>query len=120
MLLPPLPVNRDQAKYTLPSQELVVRSTSIAVLSWNFPSRFGAEDPLATICDRTNSLPSLAVSPFGPPGFSYVATHTSPKVFFEPAGSSELSEPANRRPCVSHASTGSPALAVRMWARAAY
>jgi hypothetical protein len=44
---------------------------------------------------------------------SKVATQTSPNVFFVPAGSSELSEPKNARPCASHAITGSPALAVR-------
>jgi hypothetical protein len=49
-----------------------------------------------------------------------VATQTSPSVFFDPAGSAELSEPAKSRPWLSQARTGSPELAVRMWARAAY
>jgi hypothetical protein len=47
------------------------------------------------------------------------ATHTSPNVFFVPAGSPELSEPMKTRPCPSHATTGSPALAVRTCASAA-
>ncbi len=97
-----------------------MRSTSIAVLSWNLPSRLGADEPLATISDRTNSLPSSTVAPPGPAGFWYVATQTSPKVFLLPSGSSELSAPAKSRPWRSQARTGSPALAVRMCARAAY
>src|SRR5258705_11976303 len=92
----------------------------MAVLSLNVPSRLGAEEPLATVTERLNSLPSSFVAPVGPLGFSYVATQTSPKVFFDPAGSSLASAPANTRPCLSHARTGSPALAVRTWARAAY
>src|SRR3954452_17286182 len=121
MFEPPLPVNRDQLKYTLPRVAgLVVRSAAIAVLSWKTPSRLGAEEPRATITERRNSLPSLTVAPPTPAGFSYVATQTSPKVFLLPPGSPELSEPANSRPSPSHASTGSPALAVRTWARAAY
>jgi hypothetical protein len=47
-------------------------------------------------------------------------TQTSPNVFFVPAGSSELSEPAKRRPSASHARTGSPDEAVLIPARAAY
>src|SRR4051794_23768208 len=115
-----LPVNLDHAKYTLPSHPPPVRSTSIAVLSLNFPFRSGADEPRATISERTNSFPSFAVAPASPCGFRYVATHTSPNVFLLPAGSSELSDPANSRPWLSHASIGSPALAVRMCARAAY
>ena len=49
-----------------------------------------------------------------------VATQTSPNVLAVPSTSPELSDPANRRPCRSQASTGSPLLAVRMWAFAAY
>jgi hypothetical protein len=41
-------LNRDHEKYTLPSHEPPVRSASIAVLSWKTPSRFGADEPLAT------------------------------------------------------------------------
>src|SRR6266566_4062744 len=104
----------------MPVHELDVRSASIDVLSWNTPRRFGAELPWATTTLRLNSLPSLIVAPPVPAGFSYVATHSSPKVFFVPAGSSELSEPANRRPWASQARTGSPEEAVRMWARPAY
>src|SRR4029453_6877043 len=113
-------VNLDHEKYTLPSHAPPVRSASMAVLSWNFPSRLGAEVPLATISDRTNRLPSLIVAPPGPAGLRKVATQTSPNVFGEPSGSPELSEPANNRPWLSQASTGSPAPAVRMWALAAY
>jgi hypothetical protein len=58
------PVNRAHAKYTLPSHAPPVRSTSIEVLSWNLPSRFGAADPCATSSERTNSLPSAPVGPF--------------------------------------------------------
>src|ERR1051325_3399751 len=90
-----LPVKRAQAKYTVPSHGPPVRSTSIAVLSWNTPSRLGADDPVATSSDRMHFLPSFVVAPFTPSGFSNVATQTSPKVFAEPAGSLELSEPAN-------------------------
>jgi hypothetical protein len=114
-----LPVNLAHAKYTLPSHGPPVRSASMAVLSWNLPSRFGADEPLATVTDRTNSLPSFARSPFTPSGFWYVPTHTSPKVFALPEGSEELSEPANRRPSVSQARTGSPAPPVRTCALAA-
>src|SRR4051812_12794792 len=89
-------------------------------LSLNTPRRFGAEEPRLTMTERRNSLPSSARAPPTPPGFTYVATQTSPKVFGEPAGSSELSDPAKRRPSPSHASTGSPELAVRIAARAAY
>ena len=57
MLLVPLPVNRDQAKYTVPSHEPPVRSASIAVLSLNTPRRFGADEPRFTI-----SLPHEALA----------------------------------------------------------
>src|SRR3954451_13117433 len=114
-------LNRDQAKYTLPRVAAVlVRSAAIEVLSLNTPCGNGADEPCATVTERLNSLPAFAVVPPTPAGFSYVATHSSANVFFEPAGSSELSEPANSRPSPSHARTGSPELAVRMWARAAY
>src|SRR6185503_21233765 len=118
MPTPPLPVKRDHAKYTLPLHVVSVRSASIAVLSWNLPRRFGAEEPLATTTEPAKRLPSLMVSPSGPSGFTYRATHSSPNVFFEPAGSSLDSEPMNTRPSASHAMTGSPALAVRILARA--
>ena len=62
-------VNRDHAKYTLPSHDPSVRSASMAVLSLNLPSRFGAEEPRATTTDRTNSLPSFTVGALLPPGF---------------------------------------------------
>src|SRR5215204_1678895 len=114
------PVNRELAKYTLSRHELSVRSTSMAVLSWKTPRRFGAEVPRATVTLRLNSLPSFTVAPPGPSGLTKVATQTSPNVFFDPAGSPDDSEPANSRPCASHASTGSPAVAVRILARAAY
>src|SRR3954452_5235846 len=120
MLLVPLPVKRDQAKQTLPSHDPPVRSTSIAVLSLNTPRRFGADEPRFTISLRTNRLPSLTVAPPGPSGLSKTATNTSPNVFFVPAGSSDDSEPMNARPCRSQAMTGSPALAVRICALAAY
>src|SRR5215204_4749916 len=120
MFDPPLPTNRELAKYTLPRQALCVRSASIAVLSWNLPSRFGADDPRATITLRANSFPSLIVAPPEPCGLTNVATQTSPNVFFVPAGSSDDSDPANNRPSPSHASTGSPAEAVRTSARLAY
>ena len=55
-----------------------------------------------------------------PAEFTNVATHTSPKVFGVPAGSSELSAPMNARPSLSHAITGSPADAVRTCASAAF
>src|SRR3954454_12132224 len=112
LMLPPglLPVNRDHEKYTLPSHEPPVRSASIDGLSLNFPSRFGADEPWATIVEPRNRLPSFVEGwPSGPAGLSNRATHTSPKVFFEPAGSSEDSEPMKRRPWLSHAITGSPA-----------
>src|SRR6476620_1784756 len=118
-MLDPPPTNREFAKYTLFRQGLCVRSASIAVLSWNLPSRLGADVPRATITLRANSLPSLMVAPPGPAGLTNVATQTSPNVFFVPAGSSDDSDPANRRPSASHASTGSPAVAVRTCARAA-
>src|SRR6266545_307875 len=105
---------------TVPSQAPPVRSTSIAVLSWNLPSRFGAAEPLATVTVRTKCLPSPRVAPPTPPGLSKVATQTSPKVLSVPARSPELSDPANSRPCPSQASTGSPAPAVRTSALAAY
>jgi hypothetical protein len=101
----------------LPSQALLVRSASIDVLSLNLPPVPGADEPLATTTERLNSLPSLIVPP---PEFSYVPTQTSPNPFGVPAGSSLDSAPANSRPCLSHARTGSPALAVRMRARLAY
>ena len=113
-------MKREYAKYTLPSQLDPLRSASIAVLSLNFPRRFGAELPLATTSEYRNRLPSLAVAPVGPPGLSNRATQTSPKVFFVPAGSSELSDPKYALPWLSQAMTGSPELAVRMWASAAY
>src|SRR5213596_4200880 len=116
----PPPVNRAHAKYTFPSQAPPVRSTSIAVLSWNLPSRFGAAEPVATSSERTNFLPSWLVGPLTPCGFSYVPTQTSPNVFAVPSGSPELSEPANSRPCLSQANTGSPESAVRTCADAAY
>src|ERR1700675_4456780 len=116
---PPLPVKREYAKYTLASQLDPLRSASMAVLSLNLPRRFGAELPLATSSDPTKGFPSLIVAPVWPPGLSKVATHTSPKVFFVPAGSSELSDPKKARPWLSHAITGSPELAVRMCASAA-
>src|SRR3954447_5431244 len=118
---PPLfPVKRDQEKYTLPSHEPPVRSASIDVLSLNFPSRFGADDPFATIVDPRNRLPSSVVGWPLAFGLSNRATQTSPKVFFEPDGSSEDSEPMKSRPWLSHAMTGSPAEAVRIFASAAY
>src|SRR5438093_8409341 len=120
LLFPWLPVNRDHAKYTTPSHDVPVRSAWIAVLSLNFPRGKGADEPRATIVDPTKRLPSSSVLPFSPPGLSYVATHSSPKPFFDPAGSSEDSAPANRRPWESHVATGSPALAVRTFASAAY
>src|SRR5215211_9217340 len=114
MPTPPLPVKRDHEKYTLPSQAPPVRSTSIAVLSLNFPSRFGADDPLATIAVPSHSSPSRAeFGASGPSGLTKRATQTSPNVLSVPAGSSELSEPKNARPWLSHAITGSPELAVR-------
>src|SRR5436305_6396488 len=114
MATPPFPVKRDQAKYTLPLHELFVRSASIAVLSWNLPSRFGADEPLATTTEPAKRLPSFVVAPLTPPGFTYRATHSSPNVFFVPAGSSLDSEPMNTRPWASQAITGSPAPAVRI------
>src|SRR5918996_2608838 len=120
MALLPNPLKRDHAKYTLPSQVPPVRSTSMAVLSWKTPSRFGAEDPRATITDRRKRSPSLLVSPDGPSGLSNVATQTSPKVFAVPAGSPELSDPMKTRPWLSQAITGSPDDAVRIRARSAY
>src|SRR5256886_15460565 len=92
----------------------------MAVLSLNLPRRFGAELPLATTSDRTKRFPSLIVAPPSPAGLSNLATHTSPKVFFVPAGSSELSAPKNPRPWVFHAFPRSPELARRVRARAAY
>src|SRR5450759_2619374 len=92
----------------------------MAVLSLNLPSRFGAEEPLATTTEPTNRLPSLGVLPIVPPGLSKVATQVSPKVFGVPAGSAELSAPMNTRPSRSQAMTGSPDEAVRIFASAAY
>jgi len=69
---------------------------------------------------RWNSLPSLIVAPAVPCGLTKVATQTSPNVFLVPAGSSEASAPAKSRPSASQARTGSPAVAVRICARAAY
>src|SRR4051812_30468670 len=88
----------------------------MAVLSWNFPRRFGADEPLATMTEPAKRLPSLTVGPLTPPGLTYRATHSSPNVFFVPAGSSLDSDPMNTRPWAAHAATGSPALAVRMCA----
>src|SRR5947208_11434436 len=117
MLDVPRPVKRDHAKYTFPSQAPPVRSASIAVLSLNFPSRFGAEEPFATMVEPRNRFPSFVDgSPSGPAGLSNRATQTSPKVLAEPLGSSEDSEPMKTRPWLSHAITGSPAEAVRMFA----
>ena len=65
-------------------------------------------------------LPVVVSAASAPPGFEKRATHTSPNVFAEPAGSSELSEPKNARPWPSQAITGSPALAVRACESAAY
>src|SRR5438552_3906629 len=62
---PLLPVKRDQEKYTLPSQGPPVRSASIDVLSLNLPSRFGAEEPFATIVEPTKRLPSSCGFPVG-------------------------------------------------------
>src|ERR1043166_7658274 len=104
-----LPVKRDLPKYTLPSQRPPVRSASIEVLSLNFPSRFGAEDPFATTVDPRNCLPSKRVGPFSPIGLSNRATHSSPNVFLVRAGSSALSAPKSTRPWGSHAMPGSPA-----------
>ena len=59
---------------------------------------FGADDPLATVVMPGNRLPSSIVAPFSPPGLSKRATHSSPKVFFVPAGSPELSDPMKTRP----------------------
>src|SRR5215472_8028796 len=115
----PTPVKRDHEKYTLPSQVPSVRSASIAVLSLNFPSRFGADEPVATIVDPRNRLPSSCVGPFSPFGLSNRATHSSPNVFLVPDGSPELSDPINTRPWLSHAMTGSPDEAVRIWASGA-
>ena len=98
MATPPLPVNRDHTKYTFASQDVPVRSASIAVLSLNLPRRFGAEVPFAMSSEPTNRLPSLIVAPPGPSGLSKVATQTSPKVFFVPAGSALLYEPKKARP----------------------
>src|SRR3989442_15678701 len=120
MLDIPTPVKRDHAKYTFPSQVPPVRSASMAVLSLNFPSRFGAEDPFATIVEPRNCLPSKRVGPFPPIGLSNRAPHSSPIVLLVPAGSPELSDPINTRPCPSHAMTGSPDEAVRICANAAY
>src|SRR5450756_1952957 len=91
----------------------------MAVLSLNLPLT-GAEEPLATTTDPTKRLPSLRVLPIRPSGLSKVATQTSPKPFGVPAGSAELSAPMNTRPLRSQAMTGSPAEAVRIFARAAY
>src|SRR5215471_8852920 len=120
MLDIPTPVKRDHAKYTFPSQAPFVRSASIAVLSLNFPSRFGAEEPFATTVEPRYRLPSSSVEPFSPFGLSNRATHSSPNVLTVPAGSPELSDPIKSRPCPSHAMTGSPADAVRICANAAY
>src|SRR4051812_6052524 len=65
-----LPVNRDQGKYTTPSQRPLVRSTSIAVLSLNLPSRLGADEPLATVSVPAYCLPSSRVLPVGPFGLT--------------------------------------------------
>src|SRR5262249_22325091 len=120
MLETPTPVKRDHAKYTFLSQLPPVRSASMAVLSLNFPSRFGAADPFATIVDPRNLLPSKRVGPFSPIGLSNRATPSSPIVVAARAGSRELPDPINTRPCPSHAITGSPAPAVRTCANAAY
>src|SRR2546422_6488511 len=120
MLFALLPLNRDHAKYTVPSQAPPVRSASIEVLSWNTPSKLGAAEPLATIVLPRKRLPSSIVAPFSPAGLSKVATHSSPNVLAVPAGSPELSDPKNTRPWASQAMTGSPALAVRTFASTAY
>src|SRR5262249_40870552 len=106
MLDLPTPVKRDQAKYTLPSQVPPVRCACLAVLSFSFPSRFGAEEPFATIVEPRTRLPSESVGPLSPIGLSNRATHSSPNVFLVPAGSSELSAPIKTRPCPSQAITG--------------
>src|SRR5947208_6198612 len=98
MATPPLPVKRDQTKYTFASHDVPVRSASIAVLSLNLPRRLGAEVPFAMTSEPTKRLPSLIVAPPGPSGLSNVAAQTSPKVFLVPDGSSELSEPKKARP----------------------
>src|SRR3954451_1012866 len=89
LMLPPplLPVKRDHEKYTLPSHAPPVRSASIDVLSLNFPSRFGADDPFATIVEPRKRFPSSVVGWPLAFGLSNRATQTSPKVFFEPDGS---------------------------------
>src|SRR5919198_5826160 len=103
-------VNRAHAKYTFPSQAPPLRSASSAVLSWKTPSRFGADEPLATTVVPRNFFPSFFVGrPSGPAVFSKRATQTSPKDLVVPAGSPELSEPMKRRPWLSQATTGSPA-----------
>src|SRR5258706_10235864 len=111
-------VNRDHAKYTKLSHEPPVRSTSIAVLSLNFPDS-GDDEPLATVVVPAYSRPSRAVGPFAPSGLTNRATHWSPKPFAVPAGAPHDSEAKNPRPWVSHATTGAPPPAVRICARAA-
>src|SRR3954462_3980647 len=87
------------------------------VLSLNLPPRFGADEPCPTIVLPRKRFPSSCGLPVA---LSNRATQVSPKVFFEPAGSSELSEPMKSRPWLSQAMTGSPAEAVRIFASAAY
>src|SRR6476469_5788278 len=93
-----LDVNRDHAKYTYESQRPPVRSTSIAVLSLNFPVS-GAEDPFATVTVPSYLRPSFAeFAASGPSGLTKRATHWSPNAFAVPAGSPEASAPKNARP----------------------
>ena len=82
----------------------------------------GADEPRATIVVPCHSRPSRAVfGASGPSGLTKRATQASPKVLGVPAGSSELSDPKNTRPWLSHAITGSPELAVLgRWVTAGY
>src|SRR5258706_14462515 len=108
-------VNRDHAKYTKLSHEPPVRSTSIAVLSLNFPDS-GDDEPLATVVVPAYSRPSRAVGPFAPSGLTNRATHWSPKPFAVPAGAPGGSEPKNARPWGAPPATGSPAAPGRVLA----
>src|SRR3954454_6242066 len=100
------------------SQSPPVRSTSIAVLSLNLPE-VGDDEPLATVVVPSYFSPSCAGAPPGPPGLTKRATHWSPNAFAVPAGSPDASAPKNARPWLSHAITGSPAVAVRARGRRA-